>query len=1118
MTAYTVQSDTFGLPPLDGPPPPPADQQMRGRFLAALRRDPPSHSTQNVHQQAQSFTNDVYIAVTAIMTAMSGATVCVMKRAAGVRRKSLTSNQTGAGESDWQPAESDHPLCRLFEYVNENQTIGDYLAEKVLCRCLFGSSVEYVSQNERTGAPKEIWNLRPNYLTHIPMSPDYPCGAWRYTVPGPFLWNFGAGSVTFDRRETIWHKYPHPIFPWDGYSPLTAGAKYIDFLNSIIDSRQMAMDHGFTPDVIVKMFGAGQSEMTRVMADLNSRYTGSNRGQKVMAVDAQNIEIEPLNITPDKMAYQESHKQAAQATQGIFGVNSMVTGQSEPGSYAAFYAALRAFRELKLIGEANSIGQHYTKHICLPRYGPDYRVEVKLPPLMDPDLQQRQWGTLTAASSAVTYTVNEIRASLDMPPMEGGDVTPAEFNQQLQMKQQQAQQQMQAEMQQQQMMQQGQGLPGLGGDAESAADPEQQGAQDAISGAVLESLGVRGGDGASETVLKAWTRFTTRTGGVGARNEAGTTLYGQSAEAALAGQNKPVGGGEPTDEPGTEPAQSGPQTHKVTYTVGTKTYTADVPGATEEEAHQVVTALGGKVVTGAKPTGGQKTAAKQTSEPTAQPGGDLQTLLGKPVDQLSDDEVVDERERLLSAAESGEDLLPEEWDRLEQVKKRYWELAAADREKADAIQPAGGKSPQPGSTTGSGTNTDHITAAADLDAGYAQRAEEHGAKSNVPGDKVKRIVRSGSKQYTEYESGMRYQHYGPDGTRTPHGYAANAPSGGQSGQPETLTTDADQPETLTPDAPLHPRAVPIAQRAKQQTAQIIPKLKPVAQSPAGQQAIKDVAKWGRIAADKHADLIAATKNLDRGAARDLFLTILAHVVRSLPVVGGVAAGATAAVGAYMRNQDRKQMQGAVREQGKATKELENARFRAVSLGVNPDDEPDDQLATLPVAAQRNTSLVPRPKNKPGAGTLPKRIGKGTTAAAVRFALKLNKGLSGNVARVTKAVPAAVDAWATHPLTAVLAARDQPPPVVNVTMPAQPVPLPPPPPVVHVYMPQGEPHPVPVVNVAPSVVHVAAPEVHVTPDIAVTATLPPRVTETTIERGRDDLISRIVQTEQDATQP
>lgn len=424
----------LGLPPRRNDPGTRADRETALRWVNLQNRDVPGGWVDNVWQQADSFHSGVYIAVNTIMTAISGASVVAMrKRPQEMMARKSVSSASSAEESEWSPLESGHEISKLFADPNEVQTTSDFLSEYMLCRGLFGEGIIYAPPG-RDKKPAELWNLRKNYTSQTGgISPEYPRGSIWYNTPAPMLWGVGGPGLglRIPREHLVFQRRPHPRFPWDGYSPLAGGGKMVDFLNSVIDSRQIAMERGLSLAAIIGMAGATQDQLIEADARMREKYTGKNRGQPWAVVDGERVSATALSIKPDEMAFGENYTHAVAAVLALFGVPAVCAFLAD-ADYSGFYAAARAWREGNLSSEVKTIGDTLTKHLIRPNWGDEYKVVVKLPPLMDPEQKERGWQTLTAASSAVTYTVNEIRASYDMNAIDGGDVTPAEFNAKLQ--------------------------------------------------------------------------------------------------------------------------------------------------------------------------------------------------------------------------------------------------------------------------------------------------------------------------------------------------------------------------------------------------------------------------------------------------------------------------------------------------------------------------------------------------------------------------------------------------------------------------------------------------------------------------------------------------------------
>lgn len=688
MSAYTVNSGLYN--PLPDPSGKPSPEQERPAFLyaATRRRGLPGPPTDNRWEQSKQFVDATYIAIQRLMDGLGAASVKILKRQAG-GQGALTGGDAKKGK-DWVPVESSHPAQWLFEHINTQDTLTGFLSTYVMCRRLFGRTFVYAVPG-RSGKPSELWVIRPQHLyPAFGPTADYPFGAWRLTVPTTWSYGFAqAGTAVLDARHVIDDKLPHPQVDYDGYSPLTAGALILDALRSVNEARKNAVEKGTSLDAFFCLPGASKEELEYQREEHRRRNSGAN-GDRVLFTGAEDVKATALGIAPKDMGFDGAYEQLTRAAAALQGVPGGIADMTDVTSFAQLFASIQQFQTMRLQPEADAIAAVWTKHLIRPHWGADLKLVIELPKLMDQDEMKQRRQSLFAAGGV---TVNEERGALDLEPVEGGDVPPAVY---LQMEQQKAQPQpMVGAMG---GVPGGLNLPGLtdtdgqmtqgdGGQADAAgADSADGGAdnplaanpgQDAISGAVLQALGVQGGDEPG-MVRKAWTRFTTKTGGVGARNEQGRELYGEDAEAALAAQQG--GGAAPADGGGGGPK---PGTHRVSYTVGGKQQVADVPAASEEEAHQIVTALGGKVD---KPAaGGGKPRAAGKKPKAAPPGESADRTLGqmqaetRPVERLGADELESEWDRLMSLDEKRE-LDPDERERYAAVDERVQANRAAAME------------------------------------------------------------------------------------------------------------------------------------------------------------------------------------------------------------------------------------------------------------------------------------------------------------------------------------------------------------------------------------------------------------------------------------------------------
>jgi phage portal protein BeeE len=448
------------MAPPSGPygvwPTPPADaaaarrarrRQQAGPLLAGLRVDPPGYPTDNRYEQSSHFKSVVYLAIKALMDAVGGATVQVVRRRRkalrpkGVVRKGLPAPGSQGRDQDWLPVRYDHEAQALLDHPNAHDTTADLLAQVVLQYHLTGSALVWMVPN-RLGLPCELYVLPTALCTYQPISPDYPAGAWRvstaYQTGGMPLYpaaGSAAGTV-IDAREVARLKHPHPLYRWDAWSPLTAGAAQIDLVEKIDRSCWAAMDRGIRPDAVLDVGGMDEDQIARLREDIRRKHSGPDNAGGVFVIGTAGSEpgagakLLPMHTSPKDMDYASGWDRYSAFVLALFGVPKAVVNLSGASSYSELFAALKQFHTLTLRPLTARLAAALTAG-PVRAWDERARCQIDLPTLDDPDLLEKQ---ITADSGSGAITVNEIRALRNREPVPGGDVPPDVYKQVLSQK------------------------------------------------------------------------------------------------------------------------------------------------------------------------------------------------------------------------------------------------------------------------------------------------------------------------------------------------------------------------------------------------------------------------------------------------------------------------------------------------------------------------------------------------------------------------------------------------------------------------------------------------------------------------------------------------------------
>jgi hypothetical protein len=438
----TIYSDALSL---DWPDHATRDKQQlqsAAAYLHVLQSDPPGGWSADRWQQALHLRGIIYIAIRAIRNLAGGATYEVYQRRRRNRNKttfgsgsavakSLPSPQAQGRDEDYTPFDDDdHPLVRLVHHPNQTETFGELSAKLVLQNRLTGVGPLWALPN-RQGKPVELWSLKTPLLYPLwQRTRQYPNGAWRVNPYVPGGWTgalptgLGAAGAVIPGEEVKRFMEPHPFIDWDGYSPLTAGDKQIDVLESIDEARKNAMDRGVVLDTYVVVPGASQETLDRLTKEMREKY-GSSKNHRSFAAFATNdanskATFQTMNARVVDMDFPEGWQQSIDFCLALFGVPPSVAGLKPSGSYSEHYASRQQFHD-EQADYLESLATFYTKSLAWPwcSYPDEFLIRCKPRPVNDHELAEKKHQRQCQQS---TITLDESRAKDDLPPYHDPEV------------------------------------------------------------------------------------------------------------------------------------------------------------------------------------------------------------------------------------------------------------------------------------------------------------------------------------------------------------------------------------------------------------------------------------------------------------------------------------------------------------------------------------------------------------------------------------------------------------------------------------------------------------------------------------------------------------------------
>jgi len=346
----------------------------------------PARWKDNPAEQVKHYKQWVFAAVNAIARAVAGA------------RLRLYTEEKG------KPKEiTEHPFLDLIYSVNPLYTGTDLWHATIVFLGLTGNAYWYMPHTP-LGIPGEIWILQSQKVKVIPS---------RKTLIAAYQYGSSTDKVNFAPEEITHFKYPNPVDPLYGKSPLQAAAEAQDSYEEMQTSRWRGFKQSVRPDTVATpKNNLTQDQLDRLSAQVNQNYGGSENAGKMLILPYPFESIKPFMVAPREMDYLRSARLTREEVLGIYGVPPSIAGIVENVNRAVAEAQEYVFSKYTVAPLLTMLAARITQDILNRFYDDRLYCEFDNPVPVD----EERIAKINSIYVDVVKTRDEIRRELNLEP------------------------------------------------------------------------------------------------------------------------------------------------------------------------------------------------------------------------------------------------------------------------------------------------------------------------------------------------------------------------------------------------------------------------------------------------------------------------------------------------------------------------------------------------------------------------------------------------------------------------------------------------------------------------------------------------------------------------------
>jgi HK97 family phage portal protein len=301
-----------------------------------------------------------------------------------------------------------HPVARLIEAPNENQTWPDWIEWAMAQALLHGNAVSLIEYDGR-GAPTALKPIPWQYLLVSLVNGKLAFDVMPYTFP------FGAGTVAPGRylADEVWHLRDRSDNGLTGRARLSRAPQLLVNAISLQEFSTAQWQNGAQLSGVLKMPGALSPEANeRLAVDWANNYGGARRAGRT-AILENGLEYSAIGSTAEDAQMLESRRFTTEELCRLMGVPPPLVQDYTNNTFTNSQQADEWYARHTLLPWVGKIEREFGRTIFGP--GSEYSLELDLSGLMRGSYAER-WAANVAAVAAGILRADEVREQEGFAP------------------------------------------------------------------------------------------------------------------------------------------------------------------------------------------------------------------------------------------------------------------------------------------------------------------------------------------------------------------------------------------------------------------------------------------------------------------------------------------------------------------------------------------------------------------------------------------------------------------------------------------------------------------------------------------------------------------------------